>query len=278
MAEWGMRSLLLGVVAALIVPAVLGAASRGKQISKASEQAEASERAGDLAGAVRLRAHVVDLWRGWSDLPDRVPLARSLGDLARALVKQEEYAEAEIALEEAWRILVASEGESGSPALIYRLRLAEVQVRQNKAEVAEANFKSALELAGDRVLVREEAVKAYAAFLRKLSRNKEAEALPRVARGLERVKGSVKAPRPIYHPDPKYSESARRLKISGTVVLRVVVGDTGNVTEVVVSEPLGVGLDEQAVDTVNQWKFEPATKDGKPVAVIANIEVNFRLL
>ncbi len=41
---------------------------------------------------------------------------------------------------------------------------------------------------------------------------------------------------------------------------------------------LGLGLDEQALDAVAQWRFEPALDDGKPVAVQATIEVNFRLL
>jgi protein TonB len=38
-----------------------------------------------------------------------------------------------------------------------------------------------------------------------------------------------------------------------------------------------MGLDQKAVETVRDWRFAPATKDGKPVAVQVNIEVNFRL-
>jgi TonB family protein len=44
-----------------------------------------------------------------------------------------------------------------------------------------------------------------------------------------------------------------------------------------VVRPLGMGLDQKALDAVKQWKFEPAMKDGKPVAVQINVEVNFRL-
>jgi protein TonB len=40
---------------------------------------------------------------------------------------------------------------------------------------------------------------------------------------------------------------------------------------------LGLGLDEKAIEAVNTWKFEPAQKDGRPVAVAINVEVQFRL-
>jgi periplasmic protein TonB len=40
---------------------------------------------------------------------------------------------------------------------------------------------------------------------------------------------------------------------------------------------LGMGLDEKALQAVKQWKFEPAMKDGHPVAVQMNVEVSFRL-
>jgi len=39
-----------------------------------------------------------------------------------------------------------------------------------------------------------------------------------------------------------------------------------------------MGLDEEAVSAVSQWRFEPGTKDGIPVPVAATIEVNCRLL
>ncbi len=40
---------------------------------------------------------------------------------------------------------------------------------------------------------------------------------------------------------------------------------------------LSDGLDQKAIESVRQWKFEPATKDGVPVAVRVNVEVQFRL-
>jgi len=60
-------------------------------------------------------------------------------------------------------------------------------------------------------------------------------------------------------------------------VLWVVVGPDGRVHDIRVSRTLGLGLDEKAMEAVRNWKFEPARKDGQPVAVQINVEVNFRL-
>jgi protein TonB len=95
--------------------------------------------------------------------------------------------------------------------------------------------------------------------------------------GYYKVGGGVSAPRALDTPDPEYSDEARRAKYQGTVVLWVVVGPDGRVRDIRVQRSLGMGLDERAVTAVRQWKFEPARKDGQPVAVQVNIEVNFRL-
>ncbi len=95
--------------------------------------------------------------------------------------------------------------------------------------------------------------------------------------GPYRVGGGVSAPRALFAPDPEYSEEARKAKYQGTVVLWVVVGPDGRPHEVRVQRSLGLGLDEKAIEAVRQWRFEPAKKDGTPVAVQINVEVNFRL-
>jgi len=56
------------------------------------------------------------------------------------------------------------------------------------------------------------------------------------------------------------------------------VDEKGNPRELKVIRPLGLGLDQKAIEAVEKWKFKPGMKDGKPVAVQATIEVNFRLL
>jgi periplasmic protein TonB len=95
--------------------------------------------------------------------------------------------------------------------------------------------------------------------------------------GAFHVGGGVSAPKQIYAPDPEYSEEARKVKHMGTVVLWLVVGPDGKPRDIRVARTLGLGLDEKAIEAVKTWIFEPAYKDGKPVAVQINVEVNFHL-
>jgi len=78
--------------------------------------------------------------------------------------------------------------------------------------------------------------------------------------------------------EPQYTEEARRAKLQGTVVLYVEVGPDGVAHNIKVQRPLGMGLDEKAIEAVQQWRFRPGMKDGKPVTVAATLEVNFRPL
>jgi len=89
--------------------------------------------------------------------------------------------------------------------------------------------------------------------------------------------GGVTAPVAIYKPEPEYSEEARKAKYQGTVVLGCIVGADGRTRALKVERGLGMGLDEKALEAVRNWKFEPAQKDGKPVAVAISVEVAFRL-
>jgi len=88
---------------------------------------------------------------------------------------------------------------------------------------------------------------------------------------------SVKAPRALYTPEPKYSKIARKKKIEGVVTLSAVIGTDGKAHDVTVVKSLEPTLDANAVEAVNNWKFAPATKDGRPVAVEMRLEVDFKL-
>ncbi len=76
--------------------------------------------------------------------------------------------------------------------------------------------------------------------------------------------------------EPEYSEEASDTGLEGTVILSVIVGPDDRAHSIKVERSLGMGLDEQAIDAVEQWRFEPAMKNDKAVAVRATIEVNFR--
>ena len=98
-----------------------------------------------------------------------------------------------------------------------------------------------------------------------------------LAPGVFRIGGGVSAPVPIVKPEPEYSEEARRAKWQGAVLLQVTVDENGVPQDIKVVRPLGMGLDQKAIEAVQQWRFKPTLLNGKPVPVSANIEVNFRL-
>ena len=95
--------------------------------------------------------------------------------------------------------------------------------------------------------------------------------------GVYRVGGGVSAPRVTYDPDPQYSDEARKAKFQGVVVLWAIIDADGKPRDLKVARSLGMGLDEKAIEAVRKWRFQPAMKDGRPVAVQVNIEVSFRL-
>jgi TonB family protein len=89
--------------------------------------------------------------------------------------------------------------------------------------------------------------------------------------------GVVAAPKPTHTPDPTYTETAQRNKVQGTAILSVVVNEKGFPEVLQITQGLGEGLDTQAVAAVAKWRFQPAMKDGQPVAVLINVQVTFHL-
>ena len=96
--------------------------------------------------------------------------------------------------------------------------------------------------------------------------------------GVYRIGGDVSAPALTFKVEPEYSEEARKAKYSGTVLLSIVVDSNGLPRDIHVIRPLGLGLDEKAIEAVSKWRFRPGMKGGRPVATQAQVEVNFRLL
>jgi TonB family protein len=87
----------------------------------------------------------------------------------------------------------------------------------------------------------------------------------------------VRAPIVLYKVDPNYTQEARDAKIEGTVMVDVEVHPDGKAHNLKVKRTLDPGLDQRALDAISAWRFQPATKNGKPIAVKATIEINFKL-
>jgi TonB family protein len=100
---------------------------------------------------------------------------------------------------------------------------------------------------------------------------------PDIVYDLDHVGRGVTVPKAVYMPDPEYTDRVRKKKIRGSVVLSIVVTDKGTVRDAKVVTGVDKDLDKQALKAVSGWRFEPATKDGKPVAVRVKVEVDFKL-
>jgi protein TonB len=96
--------------------------------------------------------------------------------------------------------------------------------------------------------------------------------------GIFRVVGGATRPIAIYAPDPEYSDEARKARLQGRVQLEMIVDETGHPRNIRVLQSLGLGLDEQAIKAAARWRFKPGMKDGKPVPVVAFLDVGFHLL
>jgi TonB family protein len=77
--------------------------------------------------------------------------------------------------------------------------------------------------------------------------------------------------------EPDSNEFAQAHGVAGMAQYHAVVGPDGKVGEVAISRPIGFGLDENAVAAIRKASFQPAIKDGKPVAVMLNLDVPFRI-
>jgi TonB family protein len=92
--------------------------------------------------------------------------------------------------------------------------------------------------------------------------------------------GDVSAlPVVVYEVKPAYTAEAMQEKIQGSVFMQVVVSETGDVTDVRVTESLDAdfGLYEQAVKAAYRWKFKPGMKGDRPVPVRVVLEMTFTL-
>jgi TonB family protein len=179
------------------------------------------------------------------------------------------------------------------PGLL-KMWMAVVKQHQNNAQDADYLYQQALGMEDPNSESAATILEVYSQFLSRQDRSAEAavnagraQAIRKAAgapvplkttSGALRIGGGVSAPVLVSKIEPEYAQEARAAQLQGTVVLYVEIPPDGVPRNLLVTRGLGLGLDQKAVDAISQWKFKPGTKDGQPVTVAAQIEVNFRLL
>jgi TonB family protein len=175
-----------------------------------------------------------------------------------------------------------------------RMWMAVTQERQNNLATADGLYQGALAVEDPHSGFAATIMELYARLLQQEGKTDEAKKIRGEAADirdslamakrqpsgpdLHRIGGNINAPVLVSKVEPDYTEEARIANYDGTVLLSVEVGADGIVSNINVVRGLGLGLDQKAVEAVGQWRFMPATENGQPVKVAAQIEVNFRLL
>jgi TonB family protein len=92
-----------------------------------------------------------------------------------------------------------------------------------------------------------------------------------------RAGSGITAPIVLNFPGAEFSDEARRAKYQGVCMLSMIVDAHGIPQNLRVIRKLDYGLSEKAIEAVNKYRFKPAMKDGRPVPVMIDVEVNFHL-
>lgn len=92
-----------------------------------------------------------------------------------------------------------------------------------------------------------------------------------------RVSSGVAEAKILNRVQPRYPEAARRGRFGGTVVLDTIIGTDGSLKEISIRQPAGVGLDEAAIEAVQQWKYSPTILMGVPIEVETVVNVIFKI-
>ncbi len=96
---------------------------------------------------------------------------------------------------------------------------------------------------------------------------------PQAAEQTYPIGNGVSVPRVTKQVTPEHP--SKGFKITGVVLIGLTVSSTGDPKDVHVVRSLEKDVDQAAVDAVQKWKFEPARKDGQPVAVKISVEIRF---
>jgi protein TonB len=82
---------------------------------------------------------------------------------------------------------------------------------------------------------------------------------------------------PLHPIQPRYTEVARRTGTQGTVIVEAIIDEKGNATNVRILRGLPMGLDQAAMEAIQQTRFKPAMMGSRPVKVYFTLTVNFTI-
>jgi TonB family protein len=91
------------------------------------------------------------------------------------------------------------------------------------------------------------------------------------------VAANAAAPVLVSRIEPEYTAEARSKGVEGVTTLYAEVTSEGSAANIRVIKSLDPGLDARAIAALKQWRFRPGSRNGRPVTMVAIIEVNFRL-
>jgi len=89
---------------------------------------------------------------------------------------------------------------------------------------------------------------------------------------------TVKSPKLVHYVEPAFSANSKEAFVEGTVKISTVVTPDGKASDSRVVSGLNAEEDRTALEALKQWRFQPGTKDGKPVKIRVTVEVDFHLL
>jgi protein TonB len=87
--------------------------------------------------------------------------------------------------------------------------------------------------------------------------------------------GNIRIALQKYFPYPKPSLATMSRGSAGDVILHVVIDEHGKITEMTLLQGLGPAIDDAVIQTVNQWTYTPATKDGVPVPSVEELHFHY---
>ncbi len=83
-------------------------------------------------------------------------------------------------------------------------------------------------------------------------------------------------PKVVYRVEPEYTDAARKVNFNGTIKMECVITKEGRIEVLRIINPVGYGLEENAINAIHRWKLDPALKDGKPISMKVTVEVAFK--